>query len=582
MGTVPANHYGHKNVVLRDLDDGRIPTRPIAAASPTNLFRRTSPFTIGALVLAGGGDAAYFDAAATMNEAASVERCPPNVSVHDLPKDCMEFAATPAELFSKLDEWDHASLVIPHGTSRGNYTPPGSSFARQLENGNHNPQRQRLVEVFSGHGNAEGYRPYRAAETNERGQLICPPPSETHLPSCWQAGEIIRTRCQADGGNEADCDARAALARRHFLEAPGGTGHLAVGRSEAPEWLDSGQCRDCFMPAFNHRPGSSVQAMLATRGADSSQSSDRLRFGLIASSDTHTARAGSGYKEFDRLDSTDARLSRLQLGSSRSTPPSHSEGVDLSQRSPTEQAELGRLGSYFYTGGLVAVHAGSRSRDGIWNGLMERHVYGTSGPRILLFFELLDTASRDADIEEGVIAQMGDGVSTLQTPRFRVRAAGSFEQEPGCPVSAHEGLSPERLERLCRGECANPGETRRPITRIEVVRIRPRNNPDESLDDLIEDPWRTLPCPGDPAGCIVEFEDESFSRDARDTVYYVRALEAPTPTINAGGLRCLRDDAGNCLEPRACDDVEDSDDCLHEVEPRAWSSPIFVDFGPDA
>ena len=29
MGTKPSNHYGHKNVVLRDLEDGAIPTRPI-------------------------------------------------------------------------------------------------------------------------------------------------------------------------------------------------------------------------------------------------------------------------------------------------------------------------------------------------------------------------------------------------------------------------------------------------------------------------------------------------------------------------------------------------------------------------
>lgn len=576
MGTTPANHYGHKNVVLRDLDDEHIPTRPIAADSPTNLFQEISPFALGGLVLRGGGDKAYLDAAATINERADVPRCPGNVPVRELPDDCMEFAATPADLFAKLDDWNHESLVIPHGTSWGNYTPPGSSFAKQLQNGNHDPKRQRLVEVYSGHGNAEEHRRYRAARAGQNGEPICPEPTDDYLPSCWQAGEIIRARCLAESESAEVCDQRAVLARTHFLSAPGGTGHLAVVDSESDEWLDSGQCRNCFMPAFNHRPGSSVQAMLAARDANVADDEDRFRFGLIASSDTHTSRAGSGYKEFARLDMTDARLARLDLATGSKTLPSHSEAVDVTNQGPTAQAELGRLGSYFYTGGLVAVNTHGRSRDGIWDALMERRAYGTSGPRILLFFELLDFDGGDE-----IVARMGSEVTTATNPRFRVRAAGSFEQLPGCPVASLDGLSPERLEQLCRGECANPGDTRRPITRIEVVRIRPQSQLDEPLDLLIEDPWLTLPCPDDPAGCTVLFEDESFSTGSRDSVYYVRAIEAPAPAINAGGLRCLRNELGVCIQPRRCDDVADSDECFAEIEPRAWSSPIFVDYLED-
>jgi hypothetical protein len=494
-----------------------------------------------------------------------------------LPDDCREFAATPAELFAKLDDWGFDSLVIPHGTSWGNYTPPGSSFAKQLQNQNHDPSRQRLVEVYSGHGNAEEHRPYREARLRADGESTCPPPGENHLPGCWQAGEIIRSRCLAEAESGETCEERARVARSHFLSAPGATGHLAVGRSEARDWLDAGQCRDCFLPAFNHRPGSSVQAMLAARAADAPKGEDRFRFGLIASSDTHTSRAGSGYKEVARLDMTDARLARLDFGRAGSgTPPSRSEPVNLSGRPPTDQAELGRLGSYFYTGGLVAVISNDRSRDGVWNALMERRAYGTSGARILLFFELLDPEGG-----EGVVAQMGADVTQRSNPRFRVRAAGSFEQLPGCPDVATQGLSPERLERLCRGECANPGEARRPINRIEVVRIRPQSRPDEPLEGLIEDPWLTLPCPGQGEGCAVQFEDEAFAGDARDSVYYVRAIEAPLPAINAGGLRCLRDESGSCIQPRPCDDVDDDDDCLEEIEPRAWSSPIFVDYGDE-
>jgi hypothetical protein len=152
-------------------------------------------------------------------------------------------------------------------------------------------------------------------------------------------------------------------------------------------------------------------------------------------------------------------------------------------------------------------------------------------------------------------------------------------QKPGCPESSIRALSPERLQRLCHGECYNPGDERRRITRIEVVRIRPQRAPGEPVASLIEDPWKRIACPADPAGCSVDFEDADFVGAGRETIYYVRAIEEPSPAVNAGGVRCKYNAAGECIEAHPCfGDYRTpfTDDCLSPNEERAWSSPIYV------
>ena len=172
---------------------------------------------------------------------------------------------------------------------------------------------------------------------------------------------------------------------------------------------------------------------------------------------------------------------------------------------------------------------------------------------------------------------MGGEVSLAAAPIFQVRAVGSLEQKPGCPGGSVNALGPEDLERLCRGECYNPSDQRRLITRIEVVRIRPQATPGEEVRPLIEDPWRVFDCEADPAGCSVTFTDSDFAGSGRDALYYVRAIETPIPVVNAGLLRCEQDEAGRCLSVDPCmGDDPASDDCLAEDEQRAWSSPIFV------
>ena len=176
---------------------------------------------------------------------------------------------------------------------------------------------------------------------------------------------------------------------------------------------------------------------------------------------------------------------------------------------------------------------------------------------------------------------MGSEVALGEIPIFQVRAVGSLEQQPGCPEDAVSALAPERLARLCQGECYHPAERRRLISHIEIVRIRTQTRPGEDVGTLIEDPWRVLPCEPDPGGCQVAFTDEEFALSGRDALYYARAIEEPSLAVAADPLGCRRDASGRCVEVSPCFGRPADDDCLAETEERAWSSPIFVNRARD-
>lgn len=585
IGQTRETHYGHRNVFLLHDNEERTPTRPIAAAGAAFNAMRNDPLDplqkyIGPYVVDFKNRQRQFDQQHKLADLRRWPICQEGVPVRELPADCIEATATPEGLFTKLADWGFPAMAVPHGTSWGFYTPPGYAFDKQLAPQQDDRRHQRLIEIFSGHGNAEEYRDWRAVTFDRQGNAVCPEPSANYLPSCHRAGQIIRARC--DQPESEECKTRVRAAEQNHLAALVG-GHLTVPGVDAADWLNAGQCTDCFLPPLNHRPAGSVQYILAKRNFDESDASGDpygLRFGFIGSSDNHNARPGNGFKQVDRSVITDTYGAH--------TPLAQSQFFDAAKAKPNNRwsqpfdratspynflqiTESERQASYFYTGGLVAVHSMGRDRLAIWNAMHQREVYATSGERILLWFDLLN--NKNGTLPMGSITAQAD------TPRFRVRAVGAFKQKPGCPQAAAAALGAERLQKLSGGECYNPSDTRKPIERIEVVRIRPQTRADEAIAELIEDPWKIHECSDTGGGCTFEFEDPEYPTAEREIIYYVRVLQAPAATINADGLRCETGVDGQCLTVNPCyGDVRTAteDDCTAPAHARAWSSPIYL------
>ena len=399
--------------------------------------------------------------------------------------------------------------------------------------------------MFSGHGNAEEYRPWRPVLATPDGEPSCPAASPDYTPPCWRAGEIIRERCLSRGGAGNECATRAVQARRHFVAAPERVNELTVLDIAEHEWLDAGQCRDCFLPAWQHLPLGSVQHLLA-RG---------LRFGFVGSSDVAHRAARHGLQGVRAP--ADGRLpARRRPAPRRRRSPTilpsgaldGARGDRRRARRATTSAALRRTSA---PGGLVAVHAAARSRAAIWEALERREVYATSGPRILLWFELLNGPAGPAADGLGARARRGAAL-----PRARGRLG---RRAAGLPGAGPRAGSTRRGSPPCAAASATTrARSAARITRIEVVRIRPQRTPSEPVDDAIEDPWHTFGCRGAPRAAASSSTTRSSSSAARDSGLLRARDRGAEPGGEREAARLHADETGACSQvdtrPTSADD----------------------------
>ena len=581
-GSTPDTHYGHHNVFFKDYKEGQIPDRPIAAGGTIALILRIQLADVNRnlFLFDPVNSEYYFSFASFLDTILETDSCPEGLPSNYLPKDCWETAATPAELYGKLDDWGFETEVIPHGTTWGFYTPQAASWEEYMsDQDNIRPDYSSMIEIYSGHGNSEEYLDFKEVDFDSNGEMICPEPTENYLPTCYQASVINKRRCLAEGKSQEFCEALAEQTKKRVNEMPGASGARALFGVNDEDWLDAGQARGAYLPAFNYRPKKSAQYGLALRNNDYEDEKERFKWGFIASSDTHTARAGHGFKQLLRVGGTEARgavSERWRKLLNNVTAEKTESGLrtveELNELTGVSAIDVERQASFWSLGGLMAVHSTGRDRESIWQAMKRKEVYATTGHRILLHFDLLENDS---------IKPMGSLIESSSNPTFRVKAMGSFKQLPGCPDYVHEALSEKRLQKIANGECYHPSDERHRLERIEVIKITPQNNKDEDPTTLIFDSWKTFECSSNQMQCEIEFTDDDFENGQRDVVYYVRVIEEDTLLVNGSNMRTQFDADGHPISIAPCyaDYREDyEEECLGPGGHRAWSSPIFVDY----
>ena len=76
------------------------------------------------------------------------------------------------------------------------------------------------------------------------------------------------------------------------------------------------------------------------------------------------------------------------------------------------------------------------------------------------------------------------------------------------------------------------------------------------------------------------FEDAQYGAGARSALYYARVIQEPEPLINGDPFGCEYDAQGKCIKRHYCvgENAKPDNDCLAAAEPRAWTSPIFLEY----
>jgi hypothetical protein len=233
----------------------------------------------------------------------------------------------------------------------------------------------------------------------------------------------------------------------------------------------------------------------------------------------------------------------------------------------------GESGFIVSSAGTTAVWAEENTREGIWNGMLSKETYGTSGTLIRLRFfggwELPEGLTQDVEFVK------------------KAYAAG---------VPMGQDLPPQQVKDLAKAPTFAVWALKDPesgnLDRIQIIKVwsDPANGyPKEAIYDVAwADADKRKPDPKTgklpPVGNTVDIKQATYTNDIGDSqlvaewtdpdfdptvssAYYVRALEIPTPRWSTFDAKKLG--------------VEPPKEVPPTIQERAWSSPIWYTPSPE-
>ncbi len=300
-----------------------------------------------------------------------------------------------------------------------------------------------------------------------------------------------------------------------------------------------------------------------------------FRYAVIAGTDAHMANPGS-VAEYNHPGNGDA-VSRVQVSPD-----------------PLEQGLVDD--PYFGSGGLAGVWAEENSREAIFDAMVRKETFGTSGPRIVPRFfggwsypeDICDRASLAREGYEGGVPMGGELPARSDDATAPVFVAFA-RQDPG--TEAHPGSPLQRLQ-LIKGWLDADG-----AVQTRIVELTEDVASGAGVDLATCEPFG----PGHASLCH-RWVDDDFDPTER-AYYYVRVLE--NPSCRWSVIQCVENgyDCENpttkldrdCCDPVvglnrgpcqevSCENVDELTEeeqrcCLPRaqvtIQERAWTSPIW-------
>ncbi len=233
------------------------------------------------------------------------------------------------------------------------------------------------------------------------------------------------------------------------------------------------------------------------------------KFGMIGSSDTHTSLADVREKSF--------------IGKHSANEPNVENRSTLPQNLGTRQ---GRFGWHYLSSGYAGVWATSNTREAIFDAMMRREVYATTGPRMKVrFFGGWDFSADDVrDLVSKGYAQgvpMGGDLTekSSDAPTFLISAM----MDP-------ESANLDRIQ-VVKGWINADGSTQEKIFNVAWGGDRKIGNDGKlpavgNTVNLTKGTWSN---DIGAAELMTFWQDPEFNADD-NAFYYVRVMEIPTPT----------------------------------------------------